>query len=75
MNFSGEPIMLIFYHDVHTDLMRQFLFPNGRSMGGEDWVQKDHWLSTDDLSSWFGLTIRSNQVTKLELNSNNVKGR
>ncbi len=41
--------------------------------GGPDWIDNTNWLS-DDVSTWFGVTVANNRVTALSLPTNNLQG-
>ena len=45
------------------------------SAGGSGWTDKTNWDSTEPLSTWFGVTLLSNdRVVELSLPGNNVRG-
>jgi Leucine-rich repeat (LRR) protein len=44
------------------------------STGGANWTYKTNWLSTQPISTWYGVTLTNNRVTNLSLPSNNLKG-
>ncbi len=45
------------------------------SLGGDLWTNNSEWKSSSPISKWFGVTISCGKVIKLDLQSNNVKGR
>ena len=44
------------------------------STNGTNSVANTNWLTTAPLSSWYGVTVTNNRVTKLELPANNLSG-
>lgn len=42
--------------------------------GGASWSNHQNWLTGNPVSTWFGVTISSNRVITLTLNSNNLTG-
>lgn len=44
------------------------------STKGENWFQKDYWLSSHPVGEWFGITVQNNRVTRLDLSDNNLSG-
>lgn len=45
------------------------------SLNGQNWIRSDNWL-TGKLETWYGVTLNNrNRVTKINLPSNNLKGR
>jgi hypothetical protein len=46
-----------------------------QATGGADWTCKENWLSSEPLSTWYGITVDNlGRVTGLELSGNNVVG-
>ncbi|MDM8527199.1 hypothetical protein QUF58_03205 [Anaerolineales bacterium HSG24] len=41
---------------------------------GANWSNNENWTQTDDPCGWHGVTCEDDQVTKLELNGNNLSG-
>ena len=44
------------------------------STGGTGWTDKTNWLSSQRVSTWFGITVTNNRVTSINLNNNNLAG-
>ncbi|MEL6533819.1 MAG: FG-GAP-like repeat-containing protein, partial [Bacteroidota bacterium] len=44
------------------------------SLGGSAWTDNTNWLATDDLGSWFGVTVNNFSVTEVDLNNNGLSG-
>lgn len=40
---------------------------------GENWIDKSYWL-TEDISTWFGVTVENGDIIQLALNNNNLSG-
>ncbi len=41
---------------------------------GDNWTDKTNWLTDNDLSTWFGVTVSNGRVTSLDLRENNLTG-
>ncbi|WP_422105659.1 leucine-rich repeat domain-containing protein [Winogradskyella sp.] len=41
---------------------------------GPNWTNNTNWNTSEPVSTWFGVTVSSNQVTGLSMNNNNVNG-
>jgi hypothetical protein len=41
---------------------------------GHDWHQNTNWLTTEPLSTWFGVEVIAGDVVALHLEDNNLKG-
>jgi Leucine-rich repeat (LRR) protein len=39
---------------------------------GSGWLDNTNWLSTADVSTWFGITVVNNRVTEIRLPNNNL---
>jgi len=44
------------------------------STNGDNWTDNTNWLTDQDVSDWYGITVSNNRVTHLELNLNNLLG-
>jgi Leucine-rich repeat (LRR) protein len=44
------------------------------STGGANWTNKTNWLSSQPISTWFGITMIDNRVGDILLHSNNLTG-
>jgi len=44
------------------------------STNGENWTNNTNWLSSQPLSTWYGVTVDSNRVIYLDLIENNLTG-
>jgi PKD repeat protein/Leucine-rich repeat (LRR) protein len=42
--------------------------------GGASWTNHTNWLSTEPVSTWYGVTVTGNRVTGLDLSHNNLVG-
>jgi subtilisin family serine protease len=42
--------------------------------GGSNWTDNTNWLSAEPVSTWLGITVSGNRVTKIELPNNNLVG-
>ena len=58
----------------HTLKERYILAVFFYSTYGENWKDKSMWLSNDDHCSWFGVTCNENNVQRLSLSHNRLKG-
>ena len=45
-----------------------------RSTGGDEWINRDNWLTDAPLEQWYGLRIRQGRVVRLALEENNLSG-
>ena len=52
---------------------RQALIDLYNSTDGSNWINSTNWL-TDDVSTWFGVTVSDNRVTRIILANNNLNG-
>ena len=52
----------------------QVLYNLYNNTGGDQWTDKTSWLSTEPVSSWYGITVDGGHVTGLEIGNNNVTG-
>lgn len=44
------------------------------STGGANWTNNTNWMSSQPISTWYGVTVENNRVTKLQLEGNNLTG-
>lgn len=44
------------------------------AVAGSEWTNHGNWLTSQPLSTWFGVTVSNYRVTKLELSDNNLVG-
>lgn len=44
-------------------------------LGGEDWSTSDNWLTFAPLEDWYGVKIKDNRVSELNLSNIGIKGR
>lgn len=44
------------------------------STDGPNWTNNTNWLSHSPINTWYGLTVLNNQITEINLNSNNLGG-
>jgi len=44
------------------------------SLGGTGWDKNTHWLSSNDMSSWHGVTVEDGNVVKIDLDNNRLAG-
>ncbi|WP_420315725.1 BspA family leucine-rich repeat surface protein [Ekhidna sp.] len=44
------------------------------STDGANWTDNSNWLSTNPVSTWYGVVVNSNRIDELNLNSNNLSG-
>ena len=44
------------------------------STGGASWTTKTNWMSSQPISTWYGVTVNNNRVTRLALSGNNLQG-
>ena len=42
--------------------------------GGDDWTDNTNWLSDEDLSEWYGVSVYQGRVKYLQLRENNLVG-
>lgn len=42
--------------------------------GGDNWTDKTNWLTSSNVSSWFGITVENFRVTEIRLPNNNLVG-
>ena len=41
---------------------------------GDNWTNNENWCTDADISEWYGVTVSSGLVSRLELNENNLTG-
>lgn len=67
LNLNGSP------QDVEAGLRTLYNATEGAS-----WTQQDNWLTPisrmEDFSSWYGITVKRDQVVELDLPANNLGG-
>ncbi len=44
------------------------------AMGGDNWTNKTNWLTSANVSTWFGVTVENFRVTAIRLPNNNLVG-
>lgn len=45
------------------------------STGGQNWINKDNWLTDAPLANWYGISLdEKNRVSEIKLNNNNLTG-
>ncbi len=44
------------------------------STNGNGWTNKTNWLTTQPVTSWYGITVNTNRVSQIILNTNNLTG-
>lgn len=44
------------------------------STDGDNWTHNSNWGTSSEVSEWYGITVENNQVTSIELPSNNLVG-
>lgn len=44
------------------------------STGGDGWIRNDNWLTLNPVSSWYGVDVTNQRVTRLRLPENNLIG-
>ncbi len=57
-----------------SQLQKDALIAIYNSTNGDNWNNNTNWLSDEPLSTWHGVTIIGNKVTKLDFESNNLTG-
>ena len=45
-----------------------------KSADGDNWTNKDNWLTAKPVSQWYGVTVSRERVTSLQLDNNNLSG-
>lgn len=45
------------------------------STDGPHWKNSPHWLTSDPVSSWYGVTVVGDRVTRISLSGNNLTGK
>lgn len=45
-----------------------------QAMDGENWTQKENWLSQEPIQTWFGVSAEGGRVTALDLPDNQLDG-
>lgn len=65
-----EPAFYVTSNLENDSLALVDLFNNTK---GQDWVNNTNWL-TDNVSSWYGITVVGDRVTEINLSSNNLVG-
>jgi len=54
---------------------REALVALYHATGGANWTQSNNWLTSEPISTWYGVTVDSNgRVTELLLTGNNLRG-
>ncbi|KAK1733943.1 leucine-rich repeat domain-containing protein [Skeletonema marinoi] len=43
-------------------------------LGGDNWIDKDGWMTDTDHCEWFGITCEDGYVTRVDLGGNNLVG-
>jgi Leucine-rich repeat (LRR) protein len=62
---------------VQRDLRRQdslALVGLYNGIGGPNWTNKDNWLTSQPIDTWYGVTLTSGRVTQLNLDNDNLNG-
>ncbi len=71
-------VFTIFFHyssnaqTLETDSLA--LLSIYQSTDGDNWTNNTNWLSAEPVSTWHGITVSGDRVTKIELSNNNLQG-
>ncbi len=83
-----EPVQPVEYFDGVRNRVKNNTYKNGvvsnaerdalealyAASGGATWTDKTNWLTSDDIGSWYGVTVSDGVVSALDLSSNNLIG-
>ncbi|MYG21682.1 MAG: hypothetical protein F4168_04735, partial [Gemmatimonadetes bacterium] len=59
---------------VSIPAQREALVALYNATGGPNWTNNTNWLTDNDISTWYGVTVFNGQVTALYLGRNNLMG-
>ena len=45
-----------------------------KSTDGDNWTNKDKWLTSNPVNEWYGITVSRERVTSIQLDNNNLSG-
>ena len=74
---TGEPVTLplvLFNNETARMADSLALVEIYNSMNGDNWSNKENWLSDQPIDSWFGVTVNGDRVTDLALRNNDLSG-
>ncbi len=57
-----------------SQLQKDALIAIYNSTNGDNWNNNTNWLSAEPISTWHGVTVTGNKVTKLDFYNNNLTG-
>jgi Leucine-rich repeat (LRR) protein len=52
----------------------QALYALYNGAGGDQWTDNTNWLSSEEVSGWYGVTVAEGHVTMIDLHVNNLTG-
>lgn len=53
---------------------REALMALYNATGGAEWTNRTNWGTDAELSEWYGVTVKDNEITEIVLPANNLKG-
>ena len=66
---------------LHSHLYSQTLYQDSlalvdlyNSTNGSSWTNNTNWLTSQPVSTWYGITVTNGRVTEIDLDANNVVG-
>ena len=59
---------------VSIPAQREALVALYNATGGPNWTNNTNWLTDNDISTWYGVTVFNGQVTRLGLSRNSLSG-
>ena len=59
---------------VSIPAQREALVALYNATGGPNWTNNTNWLTDNDISTWYGVTVFNGQVTRLVLSENSLSG-
>jgi Leucine-rich repeat (LRR) protein len=61
-------------HAQVSETDRNILLELYNSTDGDSWTNKTNWGTTEDVSTWYGVTVVANEIIEIDLNKNNLEG-
>jgi len=79
---STYPSLTIFSNPSDVGILTQGVYTEEydalvafyNALNGNNWANNTNWLSTEPVSTWTGIEVINNHVTRIELPSNNLSG-
>jgi Leucine-rich repeat (LRR) protein len=61
-------------HAQVSETDRNILLELYNSTDGDSWTNKTNWGTTEDVSTWYGVTVVADEIIEIDLNKNNLEG-